>query len=140
MLSLLSNLSPNTAVLILTAGLALIALELNRPGSIVPGASGLLLSLLAAASLGRHHPRPEAVAGVTFCVALLLLQLRREVSLIVVICAAVTLLVAICHMFPPVPGPTISAWAAVLSSLVIAVGTTVLTGVARRARRNKGLD
>ena len=140
MLPLLSSLSPNIAVLILTAGLALIALELNRPGSILPGTLGLLLSLLAAASLGQHHPRPEACAEAVFCVVLLLLQSRRKLSLVVVLCAAAALIVAVDRLIPAVPGPGISAWAAVLSSLVIAAGTTVLTRIARRARRNKGLD
>lgn len=140
MLPLLSSLSPNTAVLILTAGLALIAFELNRPGSILPGTFGLLLSLLAAASLGQHHPRPEAVAEAVFCVALLLLQSRHELSLVVVFCAAAALIVAVDRLIPAVPGPGISAWAAILSSVVISAGTTVLTRIARRARRNKGLD
>jgi membrane-bound serine protease (ClpP class) len=140
MLPLLSTLSPDAAVLILTAGLVLIALELNRPGSILPGALGLLLTLLAAADLTQHHPRPEAAMEAIFCVALLLLQLRRKLSSVVVICATIALIFSIANLIPPIPGPRISAWTAVLSGLLVGTGTTVLTRIARRARRNKGLD
>jgi membrane-bound serine protease (ClpP class) len=138
MLPLLSALSPNAAVLILTAGLALIAFELNRPGSILPGALGLLLSLLAVGSLAEHHPRPEAAVEAAF--ALLLLQSRRRLSPVVVISATVALAVSLAYLLPRTPGPGISAWAALVSGLIIAAGTTVLTRIARRARQNKGLD
>ena len=140
MLPLLSTLSPDAAVLILTAGLALIALELNRPGSILPGGCGVLLALLAAASLAQHHPRPEAATEAIFCVALLLLQLRRRLSLVVVTCATIAFVFAVSNLIPPINGRAVSAWAAVLSGIVIAAGTTVLTRIARRARQNKGLD
>jgi membrane-bound serine protease (ClpP class) len=140
MLPLLSALSPNAAVLVLTAGLALIAFELNRPGSILPGALGLLLSLLAVGSLAEHHPRPEAAVEAAFCVALLLLQSRRRLSPVVVISATVALAVSVGYLLPRTPGPGISAWAALVSGLIIAAGTTVLTRIARRARQNKGLD
>ena len=72
MLPLFSTLSPDAAALILTVSLALIAFELNRPGSILPGALGLLLSLLATASLAQHHPRPEPVLQFVVSMALLL--------------------------------------------------------------------
>jgi membrane-bound serine protease (ClpP class) len=140
MLPLLSTLSPDAAVLILTAGLVLIAIELNRPGSILPGAVGLLLTLLATAGLIQHHPRPEVAVEAVFCAALLLLQLRRKLSAVVVICATIALIFSVANLIPPIPGPHISAWTALLSGLLIGAGTTVLTRIARRARRNKGLD
>jgi membrane-bound serine protease (ClpP class) len=140
MLPLLPTLSPDAAILILTAGLVLIAFELNRPGSILPGALGLLLTLMATAGLTEHHPRPEAAVGAIFCAALLLLQLRRKLSAVVVICATIALIFSVANLIPPIPGPHISAWTAVVSGLVIAAGTTVLTRIARRARLNKGLD
>ncbi len=53
--------TPDPALLIATAGLCLIALELNRPGLILPGALGLLLVLLAAATLLQYGLRPSAL-------------------------------------------------------------------------------
>ncbi len=52
-LSRLSHLSPDAALLVLTLGLLLIYVELNRPGWIVSGAVGLLAVLFAVASLAR---------------------------------------------------------------------------------------
>ena len=140
MLPLLATLSPNTAVLILTLGVALIALELNRPSSIVPGALGLLLALLAASSLGQHHPRPEPVlAGIT-SVALLLLQARRRLLWIIPVSATILLVLSMCTLLPPTAQPRISPWVALPCGLILGAGITVLTRIARRARQNKGLD
>lgn len=140
MLPLLTALSPNVAILILTAGLALIALELNRPGWILAGAFGLLLALLASASLAQRHPRPEPVIQFIASMGLLLLQARRPLLWIIPVSAAVLLILAIGALLPPTVQPGISPWVALLCGLALAAGTTVLTRIARRARRNKGLD
>ena len=141
MLPLLATLSPNAAILILTLGLMLIALELNRPGSILPGAIGLLLSLLAAASLATRHPQPKAVLWIVASLVLLMLATRGKRESLVLAAAITTgLIFSICSLLPAVPGQRVSAWAAVLSGLILGAGTIVLTGIARRARQNKGLD
>jgi membrane-bound serine protease (ClpP class) len=140
MLPLLTALSPNAVVLILTVGLALIALELNRPGSILPGAVGLLLSLLAAASLAQHHLRSAAVVGFVASMALLLLQARRQLSWILPPSATILLILSMSTLLPTTVQPGISPWVAVLCGLFLGTGTTVLTRIARRARQNKGLD
>jgi membrane-bound ClpP family serine protease len=140
MLPLLSTLSPDAAVLILTAGLALIALELNRPGSIVPGAFGLLLSLLATASLAQHHPRLEPVVQFIASMALLLLQARRPLLWIIPASATILLILSMSTLVPPTAQPGISPWIALLCGVFLGSGTTVLTRIARRARQNKGLD
>jgi membrane-bound serine protease (ClpP class) len=140
MLPLLTALSPNAAVLILTVGLALIALELNRPGSILPGAVGLLLSLLAAASLAQHHPRSAPVVGFVASMALLLLQAKRQLLWILPAGATILLIFSIATLLPSAVQPGISPSGAVLCGLFLGTGTTVLTRIARRARQNKGLD
>ena len=140
MLPLLTTLPPNAAVVILTAGLALIALELNRPGSILPGALGLLISLLAAASLASHHPRPEPVLQFIASMALLLLQARRPLLWIIPAGATILLILSMDTFLPPTVQPGISPWLALLCGLFLGTGTTVLTRIARRARQNKGLD
>jgi membrane-bound ClpP family serine protease len=140
MLPLLTALSPNDTVLILTTGLALIALELNRPGSILFGALGLLLSLLAAATLAQHHPRLEPVLQFIGSIALLLLQARRPLLWIIPASATILLIFSIGTLLPPTVQPGISPWVALLCGLVLGVGITLLTRIARRARENKGLD
>lgn len=140
MLPLLFALSPNAAILILTLGLALIAVELNRPGSILPGAFGLLLTLLAAASLYSRHPSAEPALEIAACIALMIFGDRLRLHWIVVALATVPLIVALVYLIPPNPGPRISVWVAVVSGLALGAGTILLTGIARRARQNKGLD
>lgn len=140
MLPLLTALSPNAAILILTAGVALIALELNRPGSIVPGALGVLLSLLAAASLAQRHPQPEPVVQFIASMGLLLLQARRPLLWVIPVSATILLILSMGSLLPPGTQPTVSLWVALLSGVILGTGTTLLTRIARRARRNKGLD
>jgi membrane-bound ClpP family serine protease len=140
MLPLLATLSPNAAVLIFTVGVALIAVELNRPGSILPGAVGLLLALLAAASLWPRHPNVEAALQIILSMALLLLQTRRTLFWLLPISAVILLIYSVATLLPPTVEPTISPWIAVLCGLLLGGGTTVLTRIARRARLHKGLD
>ena len=140
MLPVLTALSPNTAVVLLTVGLALIAIELNRPGSILPGALGLLLSLLAAASLGHHDPRPGPVILFIASLVLLLLQARRPLLWTLPVTATSVLVLSIGMLLPSTAQPGISPWLALLCGLFLGAGITVLTRIARRARQNKGLD
>lgn len=140
MLPLLATLSPNAAVLIFTAGIALIALELNRPGSILPGAAGLLLTLLAAASLWPRHPAGIAVLQILVSMAVLLLQTRRTLLWVLPVSATILLIYSIARLLPAATEPGISFWIALLSGLILGTGTTVLTRIAHRARQNKGLD
>ena len=140
MLPLLFSLSPNAAILILTLGLALIAVELNRPGSILPGALGLLLALLAVASLHSRHPSAVAALEIAACIALMVFGERLRLHWIVIALATVPLIVAIVYLIPPDHGPRVSASVAVICGLVLGAGTILLTRIARRARQNKGLD
>ena len=140
MLPLLSALTPDAAILILTAGIALIAFELNRPGSILPGALGLLLALLAAASLAQRHPRPEPVLQFLVSMALLLLQARRPLLWILPASATILLILSMSTLLPPTAKPGISPWVALVCGLLLGAGITVLTRIAQRAQQNKGLD
>jgi membrane-bound ClpP family serine protease len=140
MSAFLAALSPDAALLILTLGLALIALELNRPGSILPGAVGLLLTLLSVACLLRIHPHPEAVAASIVSMAVLLLQLRRRVPLAVAGIATLALILAFLRWTGPTAPARIGSLTAIACGLFLGIGTTVLTRLARLARQNKGLD
>lgn len=134
MLPLLSILSPNAAIVILTLGLALIAIELNRPGSVLPGALGLLLTLLCSAALLHRGPQPLAFALLFAGATVLLLQLRWNIRLWTVCLAAAAATVG----FALLPGVTLPV--AILCGVLLSGGTTILTRIAHRARQNKGLD
>jgi membrane-bound serine protease (ClpP class) len=140
MLPLLSTLSPNAAVLILTAGLVLIALELNRPGSILPGSAGVLVTLLAAASLISRHVEPMPAIVAASCIGVLLLGARRWLSWWIIAATTGVLIFSIEELLPAAPGPKVSVWAAATSGLILGEGITILTRIAHRARQNKGLD
>jgi len=142
MLPLLSSLSPNAAVLLLTLGVLLIAVEMNRPGLVLPGTCGLLLSLLAWASLAAHHPSRQSVLWVLTLLVLLVWSMRCSKAARWLAAVAFTsgLIVAIGELLPGGSGAKISPWAALLSGLLLGGGTSVLTRIARRARQNKGLD
>ena len=140
MLPLLAGLSPNAAVLLLTFGVALIAIELNRPGWFFPGAFGLLLTLLATASLLKHNARLEPAVQIIISMALLLLQARRNLHWILAVSATILLVLSLARLLPGNAPGVVSAWLASLAGVVLGAGTTVLTRIARRARQNKGLD
>lgn len=142
MLPLLSSLSPNAAVLLLTFGLLLIAVELNRPGLVLPGAFGLLILLLACASLASRHPSLEAELLSVGFIALLAWNMSRisKVRWLAAVAFICGLTLSIARLLPGPSRPRISPWVALLSGLLIGAGTTILTRIARRARKNKGLD
>lgn len=140
MLPLLATLSPNAAVLVFTVGVALIAIELNRPGSILPGAAGMLFVLLAAASLWPRHPSAGAALQILLSMAVLLLQTRRRLFWLLPLSAMILLIYSIATLLPANAEQSISLWIAVLCGMFLSAGTTVLTRIARRARQNKGLD
>jgi membrane-bound ClpP family serine protease len=140
LLKTLANLSPDGALILLTLGLLLIYVELNRPGWIISGAVGLLASLFAMAALLRLEVNPAAIALICTAVALLALDLVRRTQPMIAVAATLALVLGFSHL---VPGPgegRIHTVTAVVCGAVIGAGTSVLTRIARRARANKGLD
>jgi membrane-bound serine protease (ClpP class) len=127
--------TPDQSLLLLTLGVLLIYIELNRPGWIVPGALGLLLSLLSIAHLLRLTLNPVAVVLSSTAILILLAGLRRILPLSVAIAAttALTLGFASLHRL-------LHLTTAVPCGLLLGLGTSYLTRIARRARTNKGLD
>jgi len=128
-------LSPDQAVLLLTLGVLLIYLELNRPGWIVPGALGLLATLLGLAALVRGGIHPAAAVLCVTAVALFAVALRRTVPWAVAVAATLALTLGLAQI-----NAQIHAMIAVPCGLFVGAGTSLLTRIARRARTNKGLD
>ena len=140
MLRAMAKLSPKAAVWVLTAGLLLIYVELNRPGWIVTGALGLLGTLFAVASLLRSDLNTGAVALVGTGVALLALDLVRRTSWIVAIAAMLALVLGLAHLVVGSGAGRVGVWTAIPCGAILGAGTSILTRIARRARANKGLD
>ena len=118
----LARLGPDAAVLLLTLGLLLVWLELNRPGWILPGALGLLFVLLATAA------------------ALLLLDLLRPTPSAVALAAILALVLGLLRLVVAPAPPRVHLATAIACGLLLGGSTSVLTRIARRARANKALD
>jgi membrane-bound ClpP family serine protease len=140
MLESMLHAGPDGAVLLLTFGLVLICVELNRPGWILPGTLGLLLVLFAVASLLRLELSLAGLALLATAAALLLLDLLRPTPTIVAVAATLALVLGFAHL---VRGPAprdVHALTAIGCGLLLGAGTSVLTRIARRARANKAVD
>lgn len=75
---LLAMMNPNLSVLLLTLGLLLIYLEINTPGVVIPGISGVLLVLLSLYALSHL---PVTRNGVLLCLlAILLMAAEAKMS------------------------------------------------------------
>jgi membrane-bound serine protease (ClpP class) len=129
------SLSPDQAILLLTLGVLLIYVELNRPGWIVPGALGLLAALIAMAALMQDGIRPVAAVLCATAIALFAVALRRTVPWVVAAAATLPLALGLAQI-----DANVHAVIAVPCGLLLGAGTSLLTRIARRARVNKGLD
>jgi membrane-bound serine protease (ClpP class) len=114
---------------------ALVYVELNRPGSILPGALGLIAVLLAIAGLLRIGLNPIAVLLCAGSCVLFLVGLRRTLPLSVAAAATLGLTLGLSSL-----NPGMHAVVAMPCGIVLGAGTSLLTRIARRARTNKGLD
>ncbi len=135
-LAVLAHLSPDVGLLVLTLGIGLIYVELNRPGWVVPGALGLTAALFAVASLGRVGVNPGAVVLVGSAVALLGLGLRRRTPWVVDLGATLALVLGFLYLVRDAgrrPGIAVGC------GIFLGGSTAILTRIARRARVNKGL-
>jgi len=133
----LARLSPNSALLMLTLGILLIYVELNRPGWVVPGAVGLTAALFAVASLMRVMVNPGAAALVGTSVALLGVGLWRRTPWLVDVAATLALVLGFAYLERDA---RIQLGIAIGCGIFLGGVTSILARIARRARTNKGLD
>ena len=139
--SLLDKLvDPNLAVLILIIGGLLIYLEFNTPGTIIPGALGTLLVLLALFSLNLLPVRYTAVMLVVAAFALLLLEAKFASHGVLasagVLCLVFGLLTLVAG---PIPELRVHPATAVAAGVAFGLITMFLVRIALRARRSKAL-
>jgi membrane-bound serine protease (ClpP class) len=131
---------PNIALLFLVGGALLIYLEFNSPGTIVPGALGTLMVLLAIFALNLLPIRFTAVLLLVAALVLLLLEAKFGAHGVLatagIICLTFGMLTLVAA---PVPEMRITPWVAFAVSAGFGGITVFLVRLAVRARSRKAL-
>jgi membrane-bound serine protease (ClpP class) len=130
--------NPNIALLFLVGGALLIYLEFNVPGTIVPGALGTLMVLLAIFGLDLLPIRYTAIPLLVGAVVLLLLEAKfgghGALAIAGIVCLTFGMLTLVAA---PVPELAVNPWVAFAVSAAFGSITVVLVRLAWRARRMK---
>jgi len=130
--------NPNIALLFLVGGALLIYLEFNAPGTIVPGALGTLMVLLAIFGLNLLPINYTAVLLLVAALVLLLLEAKfgghGALAIAGIVCLTFGTLTLVAA---PVPEMAVSPWVAAALSISFAGITLFLVRIAVRARRQK---
>jgi membrane-bound serine protease (ClpP class) len=132
--------NPNLALLLLVGGALLIYLEFNVPGTIVPGALGTVMVLLAVFALDLLPIRHTAVLLLVAAAVLITLELKFTshgiLALAGIACLAFGTLTLI---DAPIPELAIQPGVAIALCIGFGLITFALLRLAVRARRNKSL-
>lgn len=129
---------PNLAVLILLAGALLIYLEFNTPGTIIPGALGTLLVLLALFSLNLLPVRYTALALIVGALILMVLEAKFPSHGILAASGTAALVLGTLTLVAgPIPQMRVQFATALATGLAFGLITTFLIRIAWRARQNK---
>ena len=130
--------NPNIALLFLVGGALLIYLEFNAPGTIVPGALGTLMVLLAIFGLNLLPINYTAVLLLVAALVLLLLEAKfgghGALAIAGIVCLTFGTLTLV---NAPVPELAINPWVALAVSAAFGSITVFLVRLAVRARRMK---
>jgi membrane-bound serine protease (ClpP class) len=129
---------PNIALLLLVGGALLIYLEFNTPGTVVPGALGTLMVMLAIFALNLLPIRFTSVLLLLAAMVLLLMEAKfgghGVLAVAGIICLAFGTLTLVAA---PVPEMGVSPWVALAVSAGFGGITVLLVRLAMRARRMK---
>ncbi len=129
---------PNIALLFLVGGALLIYLEFNTPGTIVPGALGTLMVLLAVFALNLLPIRYTALLLLVAAMVLLLLEAKfgghGAMAIAGIVCLAFGLLTLVAA---PVPEMGVSPLMAICVSATFGAITVFLVRLVVRARKRK---
>ncbi len=130
--------NPNIALLFLVGGALLIYLEFNSPGTIVPGALGTLMVLLAVFALNLLPIRYTAVLLLVGALVMLLLEAKfgghGALAIAGIVCLALGMLTLVAA---PVPEMGVSPLMALCVSAAFGAITVFLVRLAVRARKRK---
>jgi len=129
---------PNLAVLILLGGALLIYMEFNTPGTIIPGALGTLLVLLALFSLNLLPVRYTSLALIICAIILMVLEAKIPSHGILAATGTVALVLGLMTLVAgPIPEMRVQFATAIATGLAFGLITTFLVRIAWRARQNK---
>jgi membrane-bound serine protease (ClpP class) len=129
---------PNLAVLILLAGALLIYMEFNTPGTIIPGALGTLLVLVALFSLNLLPVRYTSLALIVGAITLMVLEAKFPSHGILAATGTVALVLGTLTLVAgPIPEMRVQLATAIATGLAFGLITTFLVRIAWRARQNK---
>ena len=136
--------NPNVALLLLVGGALLIYLEFNTPGTIVPGALGTLMVLLAIFALDLLPIRYTAVMLLIAAAVLMALEAKfgghGALAIAGIVCLTLGTLTLVAA---PIPELAVNPWIALALSTAFGAITAFLVRLAVRARRLKsrvGID
>ena len=137
-------LNPDLTVLLLTLGALLILLEINTPGTVVPGAAGVLLVLLSVYALLQMQLRWQGVALLLVSIAFLLAETQFTRGSAYGVAAVVTLTLGLRLLVRgPVPELEVD-WSTSIGAGLgfggISAGLVLLGVRARRAKVRTGAD
>jgi membrane-bound serine protease (ClpP class) len=132
--------NPNIALLLGLCGALLIYLEFNTPGTIVPGALGTLMVLLAIFALDLLPIRFTSVLLLIAALVLILLEAKfgghGVLAIAGIVCLTFGLLTLVAA---PVPELAVSPWVAFAVAAAFGLITAWLVRLAMRARKTKFL-
>jgi membrane-bound serine protease (ClpP class) len=130
--------NPNIALLFLVCGALLIYLEFNTPGTIVPGALGTLMVLLAIFALDLLPIRFTSVLLLVAALVLLLLEAKfgghGALAIAGIVCLTFGMLTLVAA---PVPEMAVNPWVAFAVATAFSLITLILVRLAMRARSMK---
>ena len=130
--------NPNIALLFLVGGALLIYLEFNAPGTVVPGALGTLMVLLAVFALDLLPIRYTAVLLLLAAIVLLILEAKvgghGALAIAGILCLTFGTLTLVAA---PVPEMGVSPWVAVSVSVAFGAITVFLVRLVVRAQKRK---
>lgn len=136
--------NPNVALLLLVGGALLIYLEFNTPGTIVPGALGTLMVLLAVFGLDLLPIRYTAVMLLVAAMVLMVLEAKIGGHGALAIGGVVCLMLGTLTLVAaPIPEMAVNPWIAIALSAAFGGITVFLVRLAVRARHMKtrlGID
>ncbi len=131
---------PNLAVLLLLAGALLIYLEFNAPGTIIPGALGTLLVVLALFSLNLLPVRYTSLALIAGALILMVLEAKFPSHGVLAITGTIALILGTLTLVAgPIPEMRVQLATAIATGVAFGLITTFLIRIAWRARQNKVL-
>ena len=130
---------PDLCLLMLLAGILLIYVECNRPGWILPGCAGGLLSLLALHELASFPLRPYAFVSIAGGMTLMLTEVLWRTWRVATAFGILLLTWGLRSLVQPSASSRVHLPVAFFVSLVLGLTTEWLGRIALRARRNKRL-